>query len=47
MTQRFSEDGTLHAVTVVQAGPCTVVQVKTSERDGYEAVQIGFDKPSA
>ena len=45
MTQRFSEDGTLHAVTVVQAGPCTVVQVKTPERDGYQAVQIGFDKP--
>ena len=44
MTQRFSEDGTLHAVTVIQAGPCTVVQVKTPERDGYEAVQIGFDK---
>ena len=44
MTQRFSEDGTLHAVTVIQAGPCTVVQVKTSERDGYQAVQIGFDK---
>ena len=44
MTQRFSEDGTLHAVTVIQAGPCTVVQVKTSEKDGYEAVQIGFDK---
>ena len=45
MTQRFSEDGTLHAVTVIQAGPCTVVQVKTPERDGYQAVQIGFDKP--
>ncbi len=45
MTQRFSEDGTLHAVTVIQAGPCTVVQVKTPERDGYRAVQIGFDKP--
>ena len=44
MTQRFSEDGTLHAVTVIQAGPCTVVQVKTSEKDGYQAVQIGFDK---
>ncbi len=45
MTQRFSEDGTLHAVTVIQAGPCTVVQVKTPEKDGYQAVQIGFDKP--
>ena len=44
MTQRFSEDGTLHAVTVIKAGPCTVVQVKTSEKDGYQAVQIGFDK---
>jgi len=42
MTQRFSEDGTLHAITVIQAGPCTVTQVKTLKKDGYQAVQIGY-----
>jgi len=42
MTQIFSEDGTVVPVTVVQAGPCMVVQRKTSESDGYEAVQIGL-----
>ena len=42
MTQIFSEDGTLTPVTVLQAGPCVVTQVKTVENDGYEAVQVGF-----
>ncbi len=42
MTQIFAEDGTMLPVTVVQAGPCTVVQKKSMERDGYEAVQVGF-----
>jgi large subunit ribosomal protein L3 len=42
MTQVYLEDGRLVPVTVVEAGPCTVVQVKTSGKDGYEAVQIGF-----
>ena len=42
MTQIFAEDGSVVPVTVVQAGPCTVTQVKTLERDGYGAVQIGF-----
>ncbi|HTZ16926.1 MAG TPA: 50S ribosomal protein L3 [Dissulfurispiraceae bacterium] len=42
MTQVYLEDGTLVPVTVVEAGPCTVVQVKTPERDGYEAVKVGF-----
>jgi large subunit ribosomal protein L3 len=42
MTQVYLEDGTLVPVTVVEAGPCTVVQVKTPAKDGYEAVQIGF-----
>lgn len=42
MTQIFAEDGTLIPVTVIEAGPCKVVQVKTKEVDGYEAVQIGF-----
>ncbi len=42
MTQIFSEDGELTPVTVLQAGPCTVTQIKTIENDGYEAVQVGF-----
>ena len=42
MTQRFSEDGTLHMITVLEAGPCTITQVKTSETDGYQAIQFGF-----
>ena len=42
MTQIFSEDGTLTPVTVLQAGPCVVTQVKTADNDGYEAVQVGF-----
>ena len=44
MTQIFLPDGRLVPVTVIQAGPCTVVQKKTIEKDGYEAVQFGFDK---
>jgi large subunit ribosomal protein L3 len=42
MTQVYDEAGRMMPVTVVEAGPCCVVQVKTRERDGYEAVQIGF-----
>ena len=42
MTQIFGENGELSPVTVVLAGPCTVVQKKTAETDGYEAVQVGF-----
>ena len=42
MTQIFNEDGTLTPVTVLQAGPCAVTQVKTVENDGYSAVQVGF-----
>ena len=42
MTQIFDENGKVVPVTVVEAGPCVVVQKKTSENDGYEAVQIGF-----
>lgn len=42
MTQIFAEDGTLTPVTVLLAGPCVVTQVKTLEKDGYEAVQVGF-----
>lgn len=43
MTQVFLKDGTMVPVTAVQAGPNSVVQVKTPERDGYSAVQLGFD----
>ena len=42
MTQIFNEDGVLVPVTVLQAGPCAVTQVKTVENDGYSAVQVGF-----
>ena len=42
MTQIFNEDGTLVPVTVLQAGPCAVTQIKTVENDGYSAVQVGF-----
>ena len=42
MTQIFSADGKVIPVTVVEAGPCPVVQIKTIEKDGYEAVKVGF-----
>ncbi|MBQ3082080.1 MAG: 50S ribosomal protein L3 [Clostridia bacterium] len=42
MTQIFDEKGNVIPVTVIQAGPCVVVQKKTTEKDGYEAVQLGF-----
>ena len=42
MTQVYDDSGILHPVTVVQAGPCSVLQVKNAETDGYEAVQLGF-----
>ena len=42
MTQIFDEDGVLVPVTVLQAGPCVVTQVKTEDNDGYKAVQVGF-----
>jgi len=42
MTQLFLEDGTVEPATVLQAGPCVVVQAKRPERDGYEAVQLGL-----
>ncbi len=43
MTQVYAQDGTVVSVTVLQAGPCYVVQKKNVEKDGYEAVQLGFD----
>ena len=48
MTQIFNEDGVLTPVTVLQAGPCVVTQIKTMDNDGYEAVQVGYgDKREA
>ena len=44
MTQIFDADGKVIPVTVIEAGPCTVVQKKTEEKDGYNAVQLGFDE---
>ena len=43
MTQIFTENGKIVPVTVVEAGPCVVVQKKTTEKDGYNALQVGFD----
>src|SRR5512145_2237440 len=42
MTQVFAEDGRRIPVTVVEAGPCVVLQKKTQEKDGYSAIQVGF-----
>lgn len=44
MSQVFNEKGGIVAVTLVQAGPCVVTQLKTKEKDGYSAVQLGFDE---
>ncbi|MBK7643459.1 MAG: 50S ribosomal protein L3 [Planctomycetes bacterium] len=43
MTQLFAEDGTVTGVTVVEAGPCVITQVRSQEQDGYDAVQLGFE----
>ena len=43
MSQIFDENGHVIPVTVIEAGPCVVVQKKTAEKDGYEAVQLGFE----
>lgn len=42
MTQVYGEDGVIIPVTVIEAGPCTVLQIRTVDRDGYDAVQMGF-----
>ncbi len=47
MTRVFSDEGAAVPVTVVEAGPCPVVQVKTDEQDGYQAVQLGFGQKKA
>jgi large subunit ribosomal protein L3 len=44
MTRVFDEDGSAIPVTVIEAGPCVVTRVRTSERDGYQAVQLGFER---
>jgi large subunit ribosomal protein L3 len=44
MTQLFDEKGNIVPVTIIEAGPCFVTQIKTADRDGYNAVQIGFDE---
>ena len=46
MTQVFDPDGTVHPATVIKAGPCVVVQAKTAETDGYEAIQLGLVEDS-
>ena len=48
MTQLFAADGTVTPATVIKAGPCVVVQAKTAQTDGYEAVQLGLveEKPA-
>jgi large subunit ribosomal protein L3 len=43
MTQIFDENGKVVPVTVIEAGPCVVTQIKTTEKDGYDAIQVGFD----
>ena len=47
MTQVYNEEGTMIPVTIVEAGPCTVIQVKSINNDGYEAVQVGFGERKA
>ncbi len=47
MTQMFSDDGTVTPVTVIEAGPCVIVQRKTDSKDGYDAVQMGLVDPKA
>ena len=47
MTQIFDPDGTVHPATVIKAGPCVVVQAKTAQTDGYEAVQLAFVEETA
>ncbi|MFC1631198.1 50S ribosomal protein L3 [Candidatus Omnitrophota bacterium] len=44
MTQIFTEDGTMIPVTVIQSGNCSILQVKTEQSDGYNAIQLGFDE---
>ncbi len=45
MTQIYNENGLVEPVTIVEAGPCVVVNLRTNEKNGYQAVQLGFGKP--
>ena len=47
MTRVFDKDGATISVTVIQAGPCPILQVRTQKTDGYDAIQLGFDKSKA
>jgi large subunit ribosomal protein L3 len=47
MTQLFNEDGVVTPVTVIQAGPCWITQIKSEEKDGYNAIQLGFEELAA
>ena len=47
MTQVFDEDGTAYPVTLLEAGPCFVTQVRTTQKDGYSAVQLGYEEVAA
>ncbi len=44
MTQMFNKEGNLVPVTLIQAGPCNVLQIKNKETDGYSAIQVGFEE---
>ncbi len=44
MTQVYNEDGSVVPVTVVLAGPCVVTEIRTEEKNGYSAIQLGFDE---
>jgi len=46
MTQVFDESGTVVPVTLIEAGPCYVTQIRTVENEGYSSVQLGFQKPN-
>jgi large subunit ribosomal protein L3 len=47
MTQVFDEAGAVHPVTLIEAGPCFVTQIRRADRDGYQAVQLGFGEGRA
>lgn len=47
MTSVYGPEGKLHPCTVIEAGPCPIVQVKTKQNDGYSAIQVGFDEKSS
>ncbi len=47
MTQVFDEGGAAHAVTLIEAGPCFVTQIRRADRDGYQAIQLGFGEGRA